>query len=65
MKHTLLVSVLVYLMFLLFSSCTTKEANLSITPCHGEEMGIGHCPYAAVKDMDGTSCHHVINCGGL
>lgn len=37
--------------------------DLSKLPCRGEEVEIGHCPTAAVKDIDGSPCHHEINCG--
>lgn len=38
--------------------------NTADTPCHGDLLPPGSCPNSAVKDMDGTACHHTFNCGG-
>lgn len=59
------------LILLMLSGCASVppqedylKDNTAETPCHGLEMPAGSCPYAAVMDMDGTPCHHEINCGG-
>ena len=55
---------MIYLILaLLLSSCTTIQPNTPTTPCHGEELPTGSCPDSSVLDMDGTACHHKINCG--
>lgn len=54
-----------FVLAMILSGCAVVQtANTPQTPCHGRDLAPGSCPTSTVLDMDGTDCHHEINCGG-